>query len=221
MTNQKDCPMFTLGRSLSASPKISASPAGASASKNKYQRWYDAICARARSRSAPTCYTEVHHIKPRSLGGSDDKSNLVRLSYREHYAAHHLLIKIHTGENLRKMQKAFWAMSLKSSGERIVAPWQVEQAKRLIRDMELDDDAREAWYKRRRDKKNAELLARKEEAKRQEAQNWASAIESAKMFSPEILADVLTRKAKRDADIKIYGWHYSRSVPGPKTFETF
>ena len=40
-------------------------------------------------------YSEVHHKIPRSLGGSDDDNNLVRLTAREHYIAHLLLVKIH------------------------------------------------------------------------------------------------------------------------------
>jgi len=40
-------------------------------------------------------YTEKHHILPRSLKGSDDPSNLVSLTGREHWIAHLLLNKIH------------------------------------------------------------------------------------------------------------------------------
>ena len=40
-------------------------------------------------------YTENHHIAMRSMGGSDDPSNLVRLTGREHWIAHLLLHKIH------------------------------------------------------------------------------------------------------------------------------
>lgn len=39
-------------------------------------------------------YTESHHILPKSLGGSDDKANLVDLSAREHYICHLLLTKM-------------------------------------------------------------------------------------------------------------------------------
>jgi len=38
---------------------------------------------------------EIHHILPKCLGGSDDDDNLVKLTPREHYIAHLLLIKIH------------------------------------------------------------------------------------------------------------------------------
>ena len=40
-------------------------------------------------------YGEVHHIVPKAEGGSDDASNKVRLSAREHYIAHLLLAKIY------------------------------------------------------------------------------------------------------------------------------
>lgn len=34
---------------------------------------------------------EKHHVVPRSLGGTDDSSNIIRLTPREHYIAHRLL----------------------------------------------------------------------------------------------------------------------------------
>ena len=30
-------------------------------------------------------YTETHHILPKSIGGTDEKENLVKLSFPEHY----------------------------------------------------------------------------------------------------------------------------------------
>lgn len=38
---------------------------------------------------------EVHHIVPRCMGGSDDQSNLVKLSYREHLIAHMFLTRMY------------------------------------------------------------------------------------------------------------------------------
>lgn len=40
-------------------------------------------------------YYETHHIVPRSLGGSNDKTNLVALTAKEHYIAHHLLYHLY------------------------------------------------------------------------------------------------------------------------------
>jgi hypothetical protein len=115
---------------------------------SKYQRWYDGLVDRARSRNIPTCYTEVHHVTPRSLGGCDEPENLVRLTYREHFLAHWLLTKMHRGGALRKMQRALLAMTLKTNGQRITAGWQFDAAKRAVRDLELDPELEQAWYER-------------------------------------------------------------------------
>lgn len=42
-------------------------------------------------------YVEKHHIRPRSLGGTDAKRNLIRLTPEDHFFAHLLLAKIHGG----------------------------------------------------------------------------------------------------------------------------
>lgn len=43
-------------------------------------------------------YTEIHHILPRCLGGTDEEQNLIKLSGRRHYIAHLLLAKIYGGK---------------------------------------------------------------------------------------------------------------------------
>lgn len=40
-------------------------------------------------------YTEIHHIVPRCMGGTDDEENLVLLTAREHIIAHMLLVRIY------------------------------------------------------------------------------------------------------------------------------
>lgn len=52
-------------------------------------------------------YAEVHHIVPRSLGGSDDADNLIRLTARQHYVAHWMLARALGGSAAR----AFFMMS--------------------------------------------------------------------------------------------------------------
>jgi len=69
---------------------------------NKYTLWYSSIIENARTRTL-TCYKESHHIIPRSLGGTDEKHNLVDLTAREHFICHWLLVKIHTGQEQHKM----------------------------------------------------------------------------------------------------------------------
>jgi hypothetical protein len=53
---------------------------------------------------------ERHHIIPQSLGGSNDKSNLVYLSCREHFICHWLLVKITEGDAYHKMVYALMGM---------------------------------------------------------------------------------------------------------------
>ena len=48
---------------------------------------------KAQSRSNLVLY-ETHHIIPRCLKGNDSAENLVRLTPREHFIAHHLLTKM-------------------------------------------------------------------------------------------------------------------------------
>lgn len=79
----------------------------------KYQSIYDSLIERARYR-ALDCYTESHHIIPRCMGGSDDKSNLVDLTPEEHYVAHQLLVKIHPFHH--GLAKAALCMSMNSGG---------------------------------------------------------------------------------------------------------
>jgi hypothetical protein len=62
-----------------------------------YARIYDEFIADRRASPAPSNYSELHHVVPRSLGGSNDKENLIRLTPEDHYFAHLLLAKWHGG----------------------------------------------------------------------------------------------------------------------------
>lgn len=59
-----------------------------------YQKHYQLLISKANHTSG---YLEEHHIIPKCLGGTDDASNLKKLTAREHYVAHLLLAKIHGG----------------------------------------------------------------------------------------------------------------------------
>lgn len=69
---------------------------------NRYQRFIGSL----RGQSVDG-YAEVHHIVPRSLGGSDDADNLIRLTARQHYIAHWMLARAIIGSAAR----AFFMMS--------------------------------------------------------------------------------------------------------------
>jgi len=77
---------------------------------NKYTKCYYNIIDRAKSRILPKeIYTEDHHIIPKSLGGSNSKSNIVSLTAKEHRLAHILLTKmLAEPEHINKMWYAAW-----------------------------------------------------------------------------------------------------------------
>lgn len=59
-----------------------------------YKNHYSRLIERAKFREI--CgYTERHHIKPKCIGGTDDPSNLISLTAREHFIAHLLLMKMY------------------------------------------------------------------------------------------------------------------------------
>lgn len=75
---------------------------------NKYTKLYMKLT----SCSDTNQYTEEHHIIPSSMGGSNDPSNLIRLSARKHFLCHYLLIKMiePKSPNWYKMVKGFAMM---------------------------------------------------------------------------------------------------------------
>lgn len=84
-----------------------------------YQKIYNDLIEKRKEFPYIDGYSERHHILPRSLGGSDDKDNLVRLSAKEHYIAHLLLCKIYENNKPKfyKMVKAFVMMSASPNGD--------------------------------------------------------------------------------------------------------
>lgn len=60
-----------------------------------YTKIYNQLIKDAIDSPKDELYKESHHIIPKCLGGSDDKTNMVKLTARQHYLAHWLLYKIH------------------------------------------------------------------------------------------------------------------------------
>lgn len=74
-----------------------------------WRRTYERLIAK-RQAEPPSGYSELHHIVPVALGGTDDPSNLVRLSGREHFIAHLLLARLFGG--------TMWLAVLRMKGRR-------------------------------------------------------------------------------------------------------
>lgn len=60
-----------------------------------YEKLYENLIAKRRALGAPNGYKEIHHILPKSFGGTDDTENLIALTAREHFMAHRFLAKIY------------------------------------------------------------------------------------------------------------------------------
>lgn len=76
-------------------------------------------------------YKERHHIKPKCIGGTDEKENLIDLYASEHYEAHKLLAL----ENPDDMGLAYaWFMMSKGGGStksrRVASPEEYEKARK-------------------------------------------------------------------------------------------
>jgi len=76
-----------------------------------YERIYTQLINRARTRTL-LGYKERHHVIPRCIGGSNNASNLVDLTAREHFIAHKLLCEIYPNDH--KLLYAYWLMANKT-----------------------------------------------------------------------------------------------------------
>lgn len=84
---------------------------------NKYKNWYNQIIANGKPHRLEGY--ERHHILPKSLGGTDESSNLIFITAREHFICHWLLIKIHpTGEEHWKMLNALRMMRAENPNQK-------------------------------------------------------------------------------------------------------
>lgn len=82
-----------------------------------YQKIYNDLITRAQNRIlSEDVYSEVHHIIPKCMNGSNDKENLVRLLPEEHFIAHQLLVKIYP--DVTNLILAFGYMSSKTYGKK-------------------------------------------------------------------------------------------------------
>lgn len=81
-----------------------------------YIKIYNNIIKNRLNNPISNCYTGGHHILPKSLGGSDNQSNIVSLLAREHFICHLLLTKIYKEGTIEcvKMVKAFMYMHCSS-----------------------------------------------------------------------------------------------------------
>ena len=77
-----------------------------------YNKIYNNIIERAKQRQIKNPlngYKEIHHVIPRSIGGSNEPINLVELTLKEHFLCHELLVYIYP--NNKEVVYALWMMT--------------------------------------------------------------------------------------------------------------
>jgi hypothetical protein len=84
---------------------------------SKYTKMYYRIIGAAMGRSHND-YVEKHHIIPKSLGGTDEPNNIVKLTAKEHFICHLLLPKmVSDPQHQIKMHNAAWMMQSVSNNQ--------------------------------------------------------------------------------------------------------
>jgi hypothetical protein len=117
--------------------------------KNKYSKWYYSIIANATTRNLSTSVkTEKHHILPKSIGGNNEQSNLVKLTLREHFICHRLLPKMTTGVARTKMMYAIWKMCHSSGTKKLAFKLNARTysaIKEMMRSVRKSEDFTPEW----------------------------------------------------------------------------
>lgn len=101
---------------------------------SKYTKWYFNIINNAVGKLPIVGeYVESHHILPKSMGGVNQKSNIVRVTAKEHFILHHLLTKmcINDGDT-NKMKHAFFIMHIHSTENRYFTAMSYNIAKNMM-----------------------------------------------------------------------------------------
>jgi hypothetical protein len=128
---------------------------GWSPSHRRYRYWYVLIINRARNRQLDG-YCERHHVVPRSYYRDDGNlrkffdypSNVVNLTYREHFICHWLLTKFTRGKyQLRMMHALAYMTRVNNRHERIIASWQYDVARRARRGVSPWNKGKSSWSK--------------------------------------------------------------------------
>ena len=167
---------------------------------NKYSKTYFAITSNAKHRNTDG-YVELHHIIPQSMGGSNDKENLVELTAREHFICHWLLIKMTEGEDRSKMLYALNGMKAENRYQqryhtqitaRVYEKYRIEHAENHSKRMK----GRPAWNKGRK------LEGIELEEQRERTRNRIVDLDKRAIGQQKRIAKVVGRKDSEEAKLK-------------------
>jgi hypothetical protein len=92
-----------------------------------YKKHYDLLIESRKNRKLIDGeYYEIHHITPKSMGGTNKPSNLIKLTAREHFIAHWLLWRIHQNS---EMAFAFYCLTYMSKNQKVKSSRIYEECK--------------------------------------------------------------------------------------------
>jgi hypothetical protein len=122
-------------------------------------------------------YYEHHHIIPRCLNGTDEKSNLVLLTGREHFVCHKLLTYIYLKN--RKIALAFHKMTF-SKRDYKISSRDYEYARKLINEIPASKETREKIGLRTKGKTYKELYGENAEIQKQKRSDGSKKVKFTK-----------------------------------------
>lgn len=190
--------------------------------ENKYSRWYHSIIEKAKLRVSSTL-TESHHIVPVCMGGSNDSSNLVDLTLREHYVCHLLLTRFAEGDAKWKL---IWAVHRMAFNGRKIYSRSYELAREMHRKNAAESNSRikdrDAWKASIKESYNTP--GRRENKATTVKKTWLDNPEGMRAIAAANGAkskDVVTPKwaAIQYEGVTYYGWRRFEKATGVTEYE--
>jgi hypothetical protein len=175
---------------------------------NKYKKWYNQITNRGKKSREPGL--ERHHIVPKSIGGTDDYSNITFITAREHFICHWLLIKIYpVGEEHWKMLNALRMMRAENPNQkryntkitsRVYAGLKEEYSKLQSQKMSGENNPNfgRRWTEEQKKAHSEKIKGRKQTAEEKEKQIKAITGRKRKPFSQEWKANLSNSSAGKN-----------------------
>lgn len=158
---------------------------------NKYTRLYFAIIER-RIALPFDGYVEKHHIIPKSMGGSNNRINLVRLPLREHFLCHRLLVKMTVGQDRHKMICALKAMMLNNGS----------------RDLSFTSRTYDALRSAHKEAMRAVMMGKNKGKTRTAEQKARMAVESTGKFHTDASIELMSQKRRERTSQPWDGLHH-------------
>ncbi len=127
--------------------------------QSKYTKEYYKIINSRKNRDLDSeIYYEKHHIIPLCLGGSNKKENLVRLTPREHYLCHKLLLRmVKTPKHRTKMAYAILKMGVGVNRQKIANSKDYEMIRTKLKKYLTGKN--NPFYGKKHSKKNLKLFS--------------------------------------------------------------